>query len=135
MLASTIKKTKRINNIMYQPTWHCIVKTNDIKKIRESNDKKYLRKLEIEAQATRNSKVHMEARLKASQEAKDKRYQMFLIKRKEAEDYKREIASHKTELINLRREREQQNFERKLLIRQQHEQGKKKHMQFLAEKR
>lgn len=77
----------------------------------------------------------MEQRLKQNQEVKEKRYQMFLSKRREADDYKMQLTGFKNQCTQLRREREQQNYERKLLIRQQKERGKQKEQEFLAEKR
>ena len=58
---------------------------------------KYLRKLEREKevqQAQLKNKLNMERRLKQSQDVKDKRYQMFLNKRKIADDYKRVVVDY-----------------------------------------
>lgn len=80
-------------------------KTFDIKLIKKENDTKYLQKLEkqkVEQQASFRSKVFMEARLKQSNDMKEKRYQMFLSKRKEVEDYKREVYANKEAVRNLR---------------------------------
>lgn len=62
--------------------------------------------------------------MKQHQDMKEKRYQMFLRKRKETIEYKREIEEIKTAGNQLRREREKQNYERIMLIREQKEKGK-----------
>ena len=66
---------------------------------------------------------------------KEKRYQMFLNKRKETDEYKQELECFQQTGNQLRREREQQNYERKMLIRQQKEKGKQKELEFKNEKR
>lgn len=60
---------------------------------------------------------------------------MFLSKRKEVDQYKMELDGYRTQCNQLRKERELQNYERKMLIRQQKEKGKQKEMEYLNEKR
>ena len=113
-------------------------KTYDIRLIKEENDRKYLKKLEKQREAqeaAERNRANMERRMKQSQDVRERRYQMFLNKRRETDEFKQQLTGLKGACVNVRREIQQQNFERKLLIRQQRERGQQKYQDFLVEKR
>ena len=61
----------------------------------------------------------MERRRKLNEDIKEKRFQMFMQKRQEVDNYKKERAMLQDQKSNYMQEKEQENYKRKLLIRQQ----------------
>lgn len=70
-------------------------KTYDIRLIKEENDRKYLMKLEKQREAheaAERNRLNMERRMKQSQDVRERRYQMFLNKRRETDEYKLQLS-------------------------------------------
>ena len=73
---------------------------------------------EIKAYQNRPNRENMERRRKLNEEIKEKKFKVFLTKRNEVEDYKRERQQLRELKMSYQAEREQENYERKMLIRQ-----------------
>ena len=82
-------------------------KTIDIRLIKEQNDHKYILKLEKDKEAKamiERNKQNIEKRFNHNKELKEKRYQMFLSKRREAEQYKMELHGYRSQFTQFRKE-------------------------------
>ena len=90
---------------------------------------------EIKAYQNRPNRENMERRRKLNEEIKEKKFKVFLTKRNEVEDYKRERQQLRELKMSYQAEREQENYERKMLIRQQLAYGQLKKMEFYEAKR
>ena len=77
----------------------------------------------------------MERRRKLNEDIKEKRFQMFMQKRQEVDDYKKERAMLRDQKVNFMLEKEQENYKRKILIRQQLALGQLKKQEFYESKR
>ena len=106
-------------------------KTRDIKVLKYENDIKFMQKVQLEQIKEAPDVKKMENRIKTQKEIKEKRLQIFMAKKQEVDLYKQEQSRTKQQLISYREESEKQNYERKLLIRQQLEQGNQKKNDFL----
>ena len=113
-------------------------KTEKIKELKVQNDKKYQEKMRFEAikrEQNKPNRENMERRRKLNEDIKEKKFKVFLDKRKEVDEYKKERQQLRELKMSYQAEREQENYERKMLIRQQLAYGQLKKMEFYEAKR
>ena len=96
-------------------------KTFDIKKQQAEREKGYIQRMqlaEIKEASYKPNFENMERKKKLQEEIKEKRFKMFLNKRKEVNDFKKQRMEYQVMKQNLRHEIDVQNQERKHLIRE-----------------
>lgn len=93
-------------------------KTKEIEHMQKANDEAFLRKREEERLAAANLRKQAQSRVKLVDEIKEKRYQMYLNKKKEAEILKEERAKYQEAFITVKSDILKNNQERNMMIRQ-----------------
>ena len=113
-------------------------KTNDIRQQQMANDLRFMerqRMAEAKKMQQKPNLENMERRRKLNEEIKEKRFKMFLDKRRDVEETKK----HRQKLMGLKeqynREQDEENAKRREKIREGHEAGMNKRYEFLENKR